>query len=390
MNQGKYAFAQIFDFVSHNDFLKCVNKYNGDYKTKHFSCWKQFLCMAFGQLTHRESLSDTILCIHANSKKLYHLGIGSAISKSTLSKANENRDWRIYQDFALLMIDQAKALYHGDSQLEIDFKNNVFIIDSTTIDLCLSLYPWAKFRKAKAAVKLHTKMDAKTSIPDFIHISDGKMHDVNILDLITILPYSFYVMDRGYLDFTRLFRIHTARAYFVIRAKKNLDFERMYSAPVDKLAGIICDQTIKLRGFYVSQYYPIKIRRIKFCDIETDKTLIFLTNNFDLTAKEIAMLYKHRWFIETFFKWIKQHLKIQSYWGRSTNAVKTQIWIAISVYVIVLILKKKLKLAQSTYEMLQVLSINIFDKEPLYELFSKSDLQNFKEQNYNQLKLFDL
>jgi Transposase DDE domain/Domain of unknown function (DUF4372) len=390
MNQGKYAFAQIFDFVSHNDFLKCVNKYNGDYKTKHFSCWKQFLCMAFGQLTHRESLSDTILCIHANSKKLYHLGIGSAISKSTLSKANENRDWRIYQDFALLLIDQAKALYHGDSQLEIDFKNNVFIIDSTTIDLCLSLYPWAKFRKAKAAVKLHTKMDAKTSIPDFIHISDGKMHDVNILDLITILPYSFYVMDRGYLDFTRLFRIHTARAYFVIRAKKNLDFERMYSAPVDKLAGIICDQTIKLRGFYVSQYYPIKIRRIKFCDIETDKTLIFLTNNFDLTAKEIAMLYKHRWFIETFFKWIKQHLKIQSYWGRSTNAVKTQIWIAISVYVIVLILKKKLKLAQSTYEMLQVLSINIFDKEPLYELFSKSDLQNFKEQNYNQLKLFDL
>ena len=234
MNQGKYAFAQIFEFVSHNDFLKCVSRYNGDYKTKHFSCWKQFLCMAFDQLTHRESLSDTILCLHVNSKKLYHIKIGSAISKSTLSKANENRDWRIYQDFALFLIAQAKALYHGDSQLEIDFKNNVFIIDSTTIDLCLSLYPWAEFRKAKVAVKLHTKMDAKTSIPDFIHISDGKMHDVNVLDMITILPYSFYVMDRGYLDFSRLYLIHTAKAYFLTRAKKNFDFERMYSAPVDK------------------------------------------------------------------------------------------------------------------------------------------------------------
>jgi hypothetical protein len=390
MNYGKYAFAQVFEFVSHNDFLKCVKKYNGDYKTKHFSCWKQFLCMAFGQLTHRESLSDTILCIQANSKKLYHLGIGSAISKSTLSKANENRDWRIYQDFALLLIDQAKVLYQGDSQLAIDYKNNVFIIDSTTIDLCLSLYPWAKFRKAKAAVKIHTKMDAKTSIPDFVHISDGKMHDVKVLDMITILPYSFYVMDRGYLDFSRLYRIHTADAYFLTRTKKNFDFERIYSEQVDRSTGIKCDQTIKLCGFYASQNYPGKMRRIKFYDIETDKTLIFLTNNFELKATEIAMLYKHRWFIETFFKWIKQHLKIKSYWGRSLNAVKTQIWIAISVYVIVLILKKKLNLTQSIYEILQILSINIFDKDPLCQLFSKSDLQYFKEQNYNQLKLFDL
>jgi len=390
MNYGKYAFAQIFEFVSHNDFLKCVKKYNGDYKTKHFSCWKQFLCMAFGQLTHRESLSDTILCIQANSKKLYHLGIGSAISKSTLSKANENRDWRIYQDFALLLIAQAKVLYQGDSQLAIDYKNNVFIIDSTTIDLCLSLYPWAKFRKAKAAVKIHTKMDAKTSIPDFIHISDGKMHDVNFLDMITILPYSFYVMDRGYLDFSRLYRIHTADAYFLTRTKKNFDFERIYSAQVDKSTGIKCDQTIKLCGFYASQDYPEKMRRIKFYDIETDKILVFLTNNFELKAIEIAMLYKNRWFIEIFFRWIKQHLKIKSYWGRSLNAVKIQIWIAISVYVIVLILKKKLNLPQSIYEILQILSINIFDKDPLYQLFSKSDLQYFKEQNYNQLKLFDL
>jgi hypothetical protein len=390
MNQGKYVFAQIFDFVSHNDFLRCVSKYKGDYKTQHFSCWKQFLCMAFGQLTHRESLSDTMLCIQANSRKLYHMGIGSTISKSTLSKANENRDWRIYQDFALLLIAQAKSLYDGDSQLEVDIKNDIFIIDSSTVNLCLSLYPWAVFRKTKAAVKLHTKMDAKTSIPDFIHISDGKVHDVNILDMITFLPYSFYVMDRGYLDFARLYTIHTSKAYFIIRAKKGFDFERVYSAPVDKSTGVKCDQTIKLCGFYTSKDYPVKMRRIKFYDAETDKTLIFLSNNFELKAGEIATLYKHRWFIETFFKWIKQHLKIKSYWGRSINAVKTQIWIAISVYVIVLILKKRLNLKQSIYEILQILSINIFDKEPLYQLFNKPNLQNFKEQNYNQLKLFDL
>lgn len=390
MNQGKYVFAQIFEFVSHNDFIKCVEKYDGDYKTKHFSCWKQFLCMAFGQLTHRESLSDTILCIGANTNKLYHLGIGRAISKSTLSKANENRDWRIYQDYGLLLIAQAKVLYVGTSQLEIDIRNNVFNIDSTLIDLCLTLYPWAKFRKHKAAVKLHTMIDAKTSIPEFIHISDGKMHDVNVLDMITFLPDSFYVMDRGYLDFKRLYRIHKAGAYFITRTKRGFNFKRIYSAPVDKETGIKCDQTIKLLGFYVSQDYPEKLRRIKYYDKETDKNLIFLTDNFEVTALEIAMLYKHRWFIELFFKWIKQHLKIKSFWGESPNAVKTQVWIAISVYVIVLIIKKKLRLEQSTYEILQILSINIFDKDPINQLFTKSDLQNFKEQNYNQLKLFDL
>lgn len=388
MNQGKYVFAQIFDLVSHNDFLKCVKSYNGDYKIKHFSCWKQFLCMAFGQLTHRESLSDTILCIKANEKKLYHLGIGRAISKSTLSKANENRDWRIYQDFAQLLIAEAKMLYQGDSQLDIEITNNVSIIDSSTIDLCLSLYPWAKFRKKKGAVKMHTKMDAKTSIPDFIHISDGKMHDVNVLDIISIVADEFYVMDRGYVDYTRLYRIHKANAFFVIRAKKNMDYRRLYSAKVDKSNGVKYDQTIKLNGFYVSQDYPEKLRRIKFHDIENDKVLFFLTNNFELTAQDIAMLYKHRWFIETFFKWIKQHLKIKSFWGTSLNAVKTQIWIAISVYVIVLILKKNLKIQQSIYEILQVLSINIFDKDPIYQLFTKPNLQNFKEHNYNQLKMF--
>lgn len=389
MNHGKYIFAQIFEFVSHNDFDKCVDKYDGNYKTKHFSCWKQFLCMAFGQLTHRESLSDTVLCIKANSKKLYHLGIGCAISKSTLSKANENRDWRIYQDFAMLLIGQAKKLYTGDSQLEVEIKNNIFAIDSSTIDLCLSVFPWAKFRKAKAAIKLHTMIDAKTSIPEFIYISDGKMHDVNVLDLITFMPDSFYVMDRGYVDFERLHRIHTASAFFITRAKKGFDFERMYSGAVDKACGVKCDQTIKLTGFYTSKKYPEKLRKIKFYDEVTDKTLVFISNNFELPALQIAMLYKHRWFIELFFKWIKQHLKIKSFWGYSQNAVKTQVWIAISVYVIVLIIKKKLGLSQSIYEILQVLSINSLDKEPIKQLFSDPDLQNSNELNCNQLRMFD-
>jgi len=388
MNNGKYVFSQLFEFVSYNDFLKCVKKYDGDYKTKHFSCWKQFLCMAFGQLTHRESLSDTILCLRANKSKLYHLGIGQAISKSTLSKANEKRDWRIYQDFALMLIDHAKKVYDGDSQLDVDIKNNVFIIDSSTIDLCLSIYPWAKFRKTKAAVKLHTKMDARTSIPDFIYISDGKMHDVNVLDFITVIADSFYILDRGYVDYSRLYRLHKAEAFFVTRTKKNMDFERMYSAKVDKSTSVKCDQTIKLKGFYTSQDYPGKLRRIKYYDTERDKTLTFLTNNFALSAMEIALLYKHRWFIEIFFKWIKQHLKIKSFWGRTANAIRTQIWIAISVYVIVLIVKKRLKIEHSIYEILQILSINIFDKEPLNQLFEKPNLQYFKERNYNQLKMF--
>lgn len=388
MNQGKYVFSQLFEFVSHNEFLKCVKKYDGDYKTKHFSCWKHFLCMAFGQLTHRESLTDTIICLSANITKLYHLGIGRAISKSTLSKANENRNWRIYQDFALILIDHAKKLYDGYSQLDVDIKNNVFIVDSTTIDLCLSIYPWAKFRKAKAAVKLHTKMDARTSIPDFIYISDGKMHDVNVLDHITIIADSFYILDRGYIDYSRLYRLHKAEAFFITRTKKNMDFERMYSAKVDKSTGVKCDQTIKLTGFYTSEDYPEKLRRIKYYDAERSKVLTFLTNNFELSALEIALLYKHRWFIEIFFKWIKQHLKIKSFWGRTPNAVKTQIWIAISVYVLVLIVKKKLKIEQSIYEILQILSINMFDKCPINQLFDKPNLQYFKEQNYNQLKLF--
>jgi hypothetical protein len=389
MNSGKYVFAQIFELVSHNDFIKCVKKYQGDYKTRHFSCWKQFLCMAFGQLSHRESLSDTIMCIQANAPKLYHLGIGSGISKSTLSQANEKRDWRIYQDFAMILIGHAKNIYAGDSQLEVDIKNNVFAIDSTTIDLCLSVFPWAKFRKSKAAVKLHTMIDIKTSIPEFIHISDGRMHDVKVLDMLTFIPDSFYVMDRAYLDFSQLYRIHSSGAFFVTRSRSRFDFETFDSNEADKTIGVQGDQSIKPRNFYPASKYPKRLRRIVYYDEEQDKTLIFLTNNFELEAKEIAMLYKHRWFIELFFKWIKQHLKIKSFWGTSPNAVKTQIWIAISVYVIVLITKKKLKLEQSIYEILQVLSINILDKEPIKHLFNRPGINNFNERYCNQLKLFN-
>jgi hypothetical protein len=330
------------------------------------------------------------MCIGANAKKLYHLGIGRAIDKSTLSRANKKRDWRIYRDLALSLISRAKELYKGDSQLEVDIKDNVFIIDSSTIDLCPGLYPWAKFRKAKAAVKMHTKMDAKTSIPDFIHISDGKMHDVKVLDMLVFPTGAFYVMDRGYLDFARLCRIHRSGAYFLIRAKKNLKFERVYSAKVDRAKGLRCDQTVRLTGFYTSKDYPEKLRRVKYHDGETGRTLVFLTNNFELQAMEVAMLYRHRWFVETFFKWIKQHLKIKSFWGTTRNAVKTQIWIAISVYVTIMILKKELEIERSIYEILQVLSVNIFDKEPINQLFDKTNLQNFKEQDYNQLKMFDL
>jgi predicted transcriptional regulator len=345
--------------------------------------------MSFGQLTHRESLSDTVMCIQANAPKLYHLGIGSAISKSTLSQANEKRDWRIYQDFAMILIGQAKKLYAGDSQLEVDIKNNVFAIDSTTIDLCLSVFPWAKFRKTKAAIKLHTMIDLKTSIPEFIHISDGRMHDLKALELITFVPDSFYVMDRGYLDFRQLYRIHTSSAFFVTRSRSIFDFEIFESKVVDKATGVQCDQTIKPRNYTPASKYPRRLRRIEYYDKEQDKTLVFLTNSFELEAGKIAMLYKHRWFIELFFKWIKQHLKVKSFWGSSPNAVKTQIWIAISVYVIVLILKKRLKLDQSIYEILQVLSINILDKEPIKQLFKRPDINNFNERFYNQLILFE-
>lgn len=387
MNQGKYVFSQIMSFIDHNEFIRCVEKYNGNHRTKHFSCWKQFLCMAFGQLTHRESLSDTVLCLNCNPGKLYHMGIGRKIIKTTLSRANESRDWRIHADFAMLLIEQARKLYGSDSQLEIELHNNVFAIDATVIDLCLNVYSWAKFRKAKAAVKLHVQLDLKNSIPCFIHITTGKVHEMNVLDLIDFEADGFYIMDRGYRDFERLFNITQAKAFFVTRAMSNLKFTRIHSAPCDKSTGLRCDQIIQFVNFYAAKRYPGRLRRIKYYDAEQDRVLVFLTNNFDLKALEIAQLYKHRWQIELFFKWIKQHLKIKSFWGYSANAVKTQIWTAVTVYVIVAIIKKKLALSQTMYEILQILSTNIFDRMSLNQLFQAPHLQNFKEQNDIQLKI---
>jgi hypothetical protein len=389
MNQGKYVFSQLIGLISYKQFQTIVTRHKGKYKVKDFSCWKQFLYMAFGQLTHRESLSDTLMCLKANTHKLYHLGIGELVANSTLTRANENRSCLIYQDFATLLIKEAKQLYLGDDGLEVQLKNNVFAIDATTIDLCLSTFYWATFRNTKGGIKLHTQLDLKTSIPEFILFSNASVHDVNVLDVISFEANSFYIMDRGYVDYQRLYRIHLCNAFFVTRAKDNMNYRRLYSHPVDKTTGVIYDQTIILNGYYAAKDYPEKMRRIKFYDEQTGKVLIFLTNNFHLAATEIAALYKHRWKIELFFKWIKQHLKIKSFWGHSENAVKTQVWIAVAVYVLVAIAKKKFMLKQSLYEILQILSISIFERMPVNQLFQQTQLQYFKEQNHNQLNMFD-
>lgn len=389
MNAGKYVFAQIMQLVSSTSFQTLVRRHKGDYKVKDFTCWKQFLCMAFGQLTHRESLTDTVLCLNASTHKLYHLGIGESVVLSTLSRANENRSFMIYEDLARLLIGQAKQLYVGESDLEVELTNNVFAIDATTIDLCLSTFYWASFRSTKAGIKLHTQLDLKTAIPAFILFSNASVHDVNALDVITFERDSFYVLDKGYTDYKRLHRIHLAGAFFITRAKENMNFRRLYSGAVDKRKGVLCDQTIRLNNYYAAEAYPDKFRRIKYWDEETGKVLVFLTNHFHLKATDVAQLYKHRWKIELFFKWIKQHLKIKSFWGQSKNAVKTQVWIAVSVYVLVAIAKKKFRLRQSLYEILQILSISIFEKMPIRQLFQQTQLQYFKEQNHNQLKMFD-
>jgi hypothetical protein len=389
MNSGKYVFAQIMELVSSTSFQTLVNRHSGDYKVKNFSCWKQFLCMAFGQLTHRESLSDTIMCLKANARKMYHFGIGEVVAKSTLTKANENRSYLIYQQHAMLLIKEAKQWYIADDDLEVQLKGNVFAIDATTIDLCLSTFYWAIFRSTKGGIKLHTQLDLKTSIPEFILFSAASVHDVNVLDVISFEADSFYIMDRGYVDYKRLYKIHQRGAFFITRAKDNMNYRRVYSSAVDKSKGVLYDQTIMLNGYYAAKDYPEKMRRIKFYDEETGKVLIFLSNNFHLAATDIAQLYKHRWKIEMFFKWIKQHLKIKSFWGHSENAVKTQVWIAISVYVLVAIAKKRIMLQQSLYEILQILSISIFEKIPINQLFQQTQLQYFKEQNHNQLKMFD-
>lgn len=390
MNSGKYVFSQIMELVSPTSFQTIVNRHLGHYKVKNFSCWKQFLCMAFGQLTHRESLSDTIMCLKANANKMYHVGIGEVVAISSITRANESRSFQIYQDLAMLLIKEAKQLYINDDDLEVALKGNVFAIDATTIDLCLSTFYWASFRSTKAGIKLHTQIDLKTSIPEFILFTNATVHDVNVLDVINFESNSFYIMDRGYVDYKRLYKIHLCGAFFVTRAKDNMNYRRLYSHPKNKTKGVLYDQTIMLNKHYASKDYPKRIRRIKFRDEETSKDLIFLTNNFHLKATQIAQLYKYRWKIELFFKWIKQHLKIKSFWGHSENAVKTQVWIAIAVYILVAIAKKRFMLKQSLYEILQILSISIFEKMPINQLFQQTPLQYFKEHNHNQLSLFDL
>jgi len=388
MNTGKYVFAQVSELLSANDFLRFVTKYDGNFKVQHFTCWNQLMCMLFGQLSNRDSLSDLVICLESQRSKWYHLGMGTGISKSNLAYANEKRDWRIFSEFAYFLIAQARVICSDSKDFEVQTEGNVYAIDSTTIDLCLNVFWWAPFRKAKAAVKLHTEFDLKTQIPNYVHLSDGLMHDVKMLDHIEFEPNAFYIMDRAYVSMKPLYKLHKSGAYFVTRAKSNLDYKRVYSMPCDRLNGVLCDQHIKLNNFYPSKYYPDKIRRIKYRDRETEKSLEFLTNNFDLDPKDIARLYKHRWKVELFFKWIKQHLKIKAFWGYSENAVRIQVYSAIIAYTLVAILKEKHKIKYSTYEILQILSITLLNKTHVNQLFCESYLQTIKELKDNQLNLF--
>ena len=388
MYTGKLIFSQVTDFLPMHSFRQCVERYQGHHKVKSFSCLDQYLCMVFAQLTYRESLRDIEACLRAQSNKLYHMGIRSKVARNTLANANKKRDWRIYADFAQLLIYEAQELYRNEN-FGIELTESVYALDSTTIDLSLSVFPWANFRQNKAAIKLHTLLDLRGNIPTFIHISDGKLHDVNVLDRLIPEPGSFYIMDRGYLDFARLFHINQWAAFFVIRAKSNFQFHRIYSHPIEQDTGVKCDQTIRLAGFYPSKDYPDKLRRIKYFDSTTGKTFVFLTNNFTLPAQTIADLYRCRWQVELFFKWIKQHLRIKSFFGTSENAVKSQVWIAVSVYVIVAIIKKRLKITTSLYTILQVLSLTIFEKMPLLQIVTKNDCKNKINVPSNQLRLFD-
>jgi len=388
MNLGKTLFAQLMEFVPWTSFMRIVARYGGDSRVRSLNCTEQFRAMAFAQLTYRESLRDIETCLLANQSKLYGMGFRSLIKRSTLADANEGRDWRIWADLAALLIRRARKLYCNDS-FGIDLDNTAYALDATTIDLCLSLFPWAPFRTAKAAVKLHTLLDLRGSIPAFIHISDGKTHEVNVLDMLPLEAGAFYVMDRGYLDFSRLFALHQAGAFFVTRAKRGMDARRVYSSPTDRSTGIICDQRIALNGFYISQGYPEQLRRIRFKDPESGKTLVFLTNNTALPALTIAALYKSRWQVELFFKWIKQHLRIKRFIGNSENAVKTQIWCAVATYVLIAIVKKELQLDASLYTLLQILSVSVFEKTQLSQAFAGSGQFTEETVIYNQLNLFD-
>ena len=381
-------FAQLMEYLPLHTFRRCVQRYPSKYPTKTFSHLDQFLCLAFAQLTYRESLRDIETCLRAHQAKLYHLGIRGNIAKSTLADANEQRDCRIYADFAMSLIQTARALYISDS-FAVELEQTVYALDTTTIDLCLSVFPWARFRQSKAAVKMHTLLDLRGNIPTFIHISDGKMHEVNVLDILIPEAGSFYIMDRGFTDFARWFTLHQAQAFFVIRGKSNLLFRRVYSRPVDKSTGLRCDQTIALTSDKASKAYPQHLRRIKLYDAEHKKYLVFLTNNFDLPALTIAQLYRCRWQVELFFKWIKQHLRIKKFYGTSENAVKTQIWIAVSVYVLVAIVKKRLKTEATLYTILQILSLTLFEKTPFDQLLTNMEMQMTESKNDNQLNLFN-
>jgi hypothetical protein len=389
MNTGKTVFSQVMNFLPVYEFQKCVHRYRGNYKVQSFSCLDQFLCMAFAQLTFRESLRDIESCLRSMRRKLYHMGIRGRISKSTLSDANENRDWHIYADFAQVLIHTARTLYLKEP-FGVELAQTVYALDATTIDLCLALFPWAHFRKNKGAIKLHTLLDLRGNIPSFIEITSGKVHDVNILDDLIPEPGSFYIVDRGYLDFARLYLFHQSQAFFVIRAKANLKYRRLYSRPVDKTTGLRCDQTIMLTVYRSALDYPEKLRLVRFYDSENKKRLTFLTNNFLLDALTIAKLYKCRWQVELFFKWIKQHLRIKAFFGTSENAVKTQLWIAISVYVLVAIIKKRLDLEPSLYTILQILSLTLFEKLPLSQALTAIDALDEDVANHNQLTLFNL
>lgn len=389
MLEGQFVFSQMMDFLPRREFNACVAKYRGDRRSRGFSCRDQFLCLGFAQLTYRESLRDVETCLRALGPKLYHAGFRGKVSRSTLADANAAHDWRIYADFAHVLIRRARKLY-AQEPLAVDLAQTVYALDSTTIDLCLSLFPWAKFRRRKGAVKLHTLLDLRGNIPCFIHVSHGKMHDVNVLDQLPIEPGAFYVMDRGYVDFVRLYRFTMAAAFFVTRGKRNLDCTRRARREVDKRAGLRSDQTIVLAGLKSSRSYPVPLRRIAFYDAEHQRRLVFLTNNFALPALTIARLYKCRWQVELFFKWIKQHLRIKAFYGTSDNAVKTQVWIAISVYVLVAIVKKELRIERSLSDILQILSLTLFEKTPLFEALTAKNQPHPEFTDPNQLKLFDL
>ena len=388
MYNGQSVFSQIMDFLPIKKFRRCVDRYNGNYRVRSFTCFDQFLCMAFAQLTYRESLRDIECCLRAMKAKLYHMGIRGKISRSTIADANENRDWRIYCDFAQILIHQARQLYANDD-FGLQLNETVYALDATIIDLCLSLFPWARYRKTTGAIKLHTLLDLKGNIPSFIAITKGKVHEVNILDELIPEAGAIYIMDRGYFDFQRLYSFHQYSSFFVVRAKASASLQRLYSMPVDKSCGLRCDQIVVPTGFYLRKNYPEKLRRVVFVDTDKDIRLNLMTNQMTLPALTIAQLYRYRWQVELFFKWIKQHLRIKAFYGTSENAVKTQIWIAISVYVLVAIIKKRLKIDLSLYTILQIFSITLFEKKPILQVLTETEYKNKITSSHMQLKLFE-